>query len=192
MFHICDSIHTHHHSASLRRALRTKLVQETADTTSGSAFGLVKFRLVSANSPMSTPLIDTIGMDHLREVITDFYARLTRDVMIGFLFHGKDETRLIEKEVEFTARLLGADIPYTGRPIRQAHANSPILGGHFSRRLQILKETLADHQVDIQVQQTWLEHTLALRSQVTTDAGDECTHTASHNALANSNSSDDS
>lgn len=121
-------------------------------------------------------LIDRIGADALRAVIDDFYRRIFDDVMIGFLFAGKDRARLAEKEWEFTARLLGMEIPYTGRTIPDAHARSPILGGHFERRLQILKDTLRDHAVDPEVQQVWIDHTLALRSQVTKARGSECDH----------------
>jgi hemoglobin len=124
-------------------------------------------------------VIDELGpraeaLARLRVVIDDFYSRLVDDVMIGFLFAGKDRARLVEKEWEFTARFLGADLPYTGRAIRVAHAHSPILGGHFERRLQILRETLDAHRLPFHVQWTWIEHTLALRSQVTADQGSEC------------------
>ncbi len=121
-------------------------------------------------------VFDRIGGETLRKVISDFYDRVLDDVMIGFLFAGKDKQRLIDKEWEFTARLLGADVAYTGRPIRAAHAKSPILGGHFARRLQILKETLAAHAVDPEVVRVWIDHTNALRHLVTTDAGTECNH----------------
>ncbi len=123
---------------------------------------------------MSSALYDKIGPDKLRAVITDFYARVFDDVMIGFMFIGKDRQRLIDKEIEFTANFLGADIRYTGKPIRAAHARVAIMGGHFDRRLKILEETLADHDVDAQVRDTWLGHTVALRSQVTEDAASEC------------------
>ena len=56
-------------------------------------------------------LFDQIGADSLRRVIEVFYERLFADVMIGFFFHGKDKKRLIEKEFELTARILGASIP---------------------------------------------------------------------------------
>jgi hemoglobin len=131
-------------------------------------------------------LFDKIGGDALRAVITDFYERLTTDLMIGFLFQGKDKQRLIDKEWEFTANLLGADVKYSGRPIRTAHARSPIMGGHFERRLQILRETLADHDVDAAVQERWIEHTLALRPQVTGDRGSECDHEVSARRMARS------
>jgi hemoglobin len=124
--------------------------------------------------PRDSTLFDRIGPDALRAVIVDFYDRLFRDVMIGFLFEGKDRRRLIEKEYELTARFLGADIPYTGRPMREAHARSPILGGHFERRLEILRQTIAAHGVDAEVAASWLDHTLALRAQITPDRGSEC------------------
>lgn len=123
-------------------------------------------------------LFDQIGGDALRAVLVDFYDRVFPDVMIGFMFEGKNKQQLIQREWEFTAGLLGAsNIPYTGRPIRTAHAQHTIFGGHFERRLQILRETLADHHVAAAVQTTWIEHTQALRSQVTTDTGSECKNT---------------
>jgi hemoglobin len=123
-------------------------------------------------------LFDKIGDAKLRAVIEDFYSRVFGDVMIGFLFEGKDRQRLIDKEYEFTAHLLGADVKYTGRPMRVAHAQSPIFGGHFERRLQILRETLRDHAVDADVAKAWIDHSLALRAQITKDKGSECKDTA--------------
>jgi hemoglobin len=123
-------------------------------------------------------LFARIGETTLREVITDFYGRVFGDVMIGFLFEGKDRQRLIEREYEFTAQLLGADVRYTGRPMRTAHGHLPIFGGHFERRLQILRETLRDHAVDPDVQRAWIDHSLALRAQITSDRGSECKDTA--------------
>ena len=123
-------------------------------------------------------LFALIGEAKLRAVVTDFYSRVFPDVMIGFLFQGKDRQHLIEREYEFTANFLGGDVKYTGRPMRTAHAASPILGGHFERRLQILRETLRDNAVDPEVQRVWIEHTLALRPQITKDKGSECKDTS--------------
>ncbi len=121
-------------------------------------------------------LFDQIGGDALRAVIEDFYERVFADIMIGFLFIGKDKQRLIDKEWEFTAQLLDGEVKYTGKPMREAHAKSPILGGHFERRLQILKNVMADHDVPAPVRERWIEHTLSLRAQVTADKGSECDH----------------
>ena len=123
-------------------------------------------------------LFDKIGEAKLRAVITDFYSRVFGDVMIGFLFEGKNRQHLIDREYEFTAQLLGADVKYTGRAMRTAHGQLPIFGGHFERRLQILRETMRDHRVDPEVQRAWLDHSLALRSQITSDRGSECKDTS--------------
>lgn len=121
-------------------------------------------------------LFERIGAARLRAVIDDFYRRIFDDVMIGFLFHGKDRAQLAQREYEFTARLLGADIAYSGRSMPDAHARSPILGGHFERRLKILRDTIRDHAVDDEVARVWIDHTLALRSQVTRSRGSTCDH----------------
>lgn len=126
---------------------------------------------MSSGSP---ELFARIGPVRLRAVIVDFYQRVFDDVMIGFLFVGKDRQRLIDKEWELAARMLGAPVAYTGRPMKMAHAGSPIFGGHFERRLQILRETLAEHDIDEEVGRVWIEHQQALRSQITADRGSEC------------------
>lgn len=127
----------------------------------------------------SSALFDRIGGDRLRAVVTEFYARVFDDVMIGFMFAGKDRLRLIDKEWELVAALLGAPgVTYTGRPMRTAHASTPIFGGQFERRLQLLRETLRDHAVDADVQQAWIDHVQSLRAQITRDKGSECEDTA--------------
>jgi hemoglobin len=128
--------------------------------------------------PRGPGLFAKIGEAKLRAVLADFYDRVFRDVMIGFMFQGKDKRHLIDREYEMTAKMLGAPgVEYAGRPMRTAHAQHTIFGGHFERRLQILRETIADHAVDADVQRVWIEHTLALRDQITRDKGSECKDT---------------
>lgn len=102
----------------------------------------------------------------LRAIIEDFYGRVIDDVMIGFMFKGRDRARLIELEVQFTARALGENVAYEGRGMRHAHAALPIQIGHFQRRYQILVETLADHGVDPDVRDAWLGHSRALQRAI--------------------------
>jgi hemoglobin len=120
-------------------------------------------------------LFDQIGSDRLRAVIADFYDRVFADVMISYLFAGKNKAHLIDREWELTARMLGAaDVRYTGRSMRDAHAHHSILGGHFDRRLQLLKDALAAHAVPPAVFDAIVDHTEALRSQITADGTAEC------------------
>lgn len=128
-------------------------------------------------------LFEQIGGDGLREVLSDFYDRVFSDVMIGFLFSGSDKERLIAKEWELTARFLGAEVSYSGRPLRSAHAPHPIMGGHFDRRTRILEETLADHDVPDAVREAWLRHNEELRPLITSDPGSVCDHDAAADRL---------
>jgi hemoglobin len=116
-------------------------------------------------------LFDHIGADALRAVITDFYDRVFADVMIGYMFTGKDKQRLIDLEWELTARFLGGPHRYTGRPMRDAHAPLRIFGGQFDRRLQLLRNTLADHRIEPAVADAWIDHQIALRDLV---VGGDC------------------
>ena len=131
-------------------------------------------------------LFDAVGgLQGLRSVITTFYDSVFDDVMIGYLFWKADKTRLIEMEVQFAARMLGArDIQYEGRPLRKAHASHQILGGHFDRRLQLLREAMQTHAVPQAVRTVWIEHSEALRSVITDDQDSNCSHEAAQARLA--------
>jgi hemoglobin len=130
-------------------------------------------------------LFDRIGEAKLRAVLADFYDRVFADVMIGFMFAGKDRAHLVEREYELTARMLGAPgVAYRGLPMRTAHGRHTIFGGQFERRLQLLKQTIADHGVDPDVARVWIEHTLALRPQITHDRGSECENPPAKLAIA--------
>jgi hemoglobin len=124
---------------------------------------------------MASTLFDDLGGEPaLRQIIDRFVDRVFDDVMIGFFFRNARRERIKEKEYEFAARHLGADVTYTGRPIEEAHRAHPIMGGQFARRLMILKETLEAAQAPEHVKQHWLAHTESLRPLVTADSGREC------------------
>lgn len=123
---------------------------------------------------MSTLFDDLGGEPALRQIIDRFVDRVFDDVMIGFFFRNARRERIKQKEYEFAAHHLGADVPYTGRPIDEAHRAHPIMGGQFARRLMILKETLEAAGVPEHVKRHWLAHTESLRPLVTADATREC------------------
>ena len=121
-------------------------------------------------------LFDAAGGEQvLRAVLRDFYDAVFVDPMIGFMFRAADKERLIEKEYELAATLLGAThIQYTGKGLRRAHAPHRIMGGQFMRRLQLLKDAMAKHKLPEAVQSAWIEHTERLRPLVTAHAGSDC------------------
>ncbi len=125
---------------------------------------------------MSESLFELAGGEEgLRAVIRTFYDAVFSDVMIGFFFWKSDKERLIEKEVELAARMLGAThITYTGKSLRESHAKHRIMGGQFERRLQLLRDAMAAHDLPIPVREAWVEHTRKLRNQVTRFSGSGC------------------
>jgi len=128
---------------------------------------------------MAATLFDELGGEEaLRRIIDRFIDKVFDDPMIGFFFRAASRQRVKEKEYEFAARHLGANLPYTGRPLREVHAAHPIMGGQFNRRLQILKDTLAEMGVPEAVRAHWIENTEKLRAQITGDAGNACDPTA--------------
>jgi hemoglobin len=118
---------------------------------------------------------DQLGGElRLREIIDTFIDRVFADRMIGFFFRKADKNRIKEMEYQLAAGFLGAGIEYQGRPLEKAHARHPIMGGHFARRKQILKETLEFYQVAETIKHTWLKHTDDLRPLITGQSGSGC------------------
>jgi hemoglobin len=114
------------------------------------------------------------GAEALRPIIHDFVQTMVQDMMIGFFFRDVDPAQLERREFQFTARFLGAQIPYEGRTIRAAHAPHPIMGGQFDRRRRILETCIDAHGVPPDIKAAWLEHVDRLRPQVTQDGPGRC------------------
>jgi hemoglobin len=126
-------------------------------------------------NPETRTLFDELGGEPvLREIIRRFVAKVTGDTMIGFLFARVDRSRLEQKEYEFAAQHLGAGVAYTGRPLDVAHRAHSIFGGQFMRRLQLLKDTLAELGVSERVREHWVRHTLELMPLITHDLKGSC------------------
>ncbi len=114
------------------------------------------------------------GDEGLRPIIDDFLDRVFADPMIGFLFRGKNLARIRAMELAFASHHLGGPSAYDGRPMREAHMRSPISGGHFERRREILRQTLVQHAVPRDIAERWLAHVDGLRPQVLGHFNDAC------------------
>ncbi|HLN84020.1 MAG TPA: group 1 truncated hemoglobin [Candidatus Binatia bacterium] len=124
---------------------------------------------------MHNSLFEKLGGEpRLRPIIDTFIDRVFDDRMIGFFFRNADRARIKEMEYQLTAKFLGADIEYRGKPIGKAHASHPIMGGHFARRRQIFKETLESFQVAEEIKTALLKHTDSLRPLITPEPGSTC------------------
>lgn len=124
---------------------------------------------------MAENLYDKLGGEvKLRAIIDTFIDRVFDDRMIGFFFRNADRARIKEMEYQLAANYLGAGVEYRGRPLDKVHANHPIMGGHFERRRQILKETLEFYRVPEEIKSAMLLHTDRLRPLITPESGSDC------------------
>ena len=107
------------------------------------------------------------GLDGMRVILRDFYDRLFTDIIVGFFFAGRDKAQLVEHQLRFTARALGADVVYEGRSMPDAHAGlPPILQGHFDRRHKVLEDVLRAHGVPEAAREAWLAYDRSFRRAV--------------------------
>jgi hemoglobin len=125
-------------------------------------------------APASTDFARLRGAAGLRAIIDDFMAQVFADAMIGFLFAAVPKARIRELEYRYAAAHLGGPDTYDGRPLGEAHRASPISGGHFMRRRQILLETLRAHGAPEDVIERWLAHVDAQRALVLGHHVDAC------------------
>lgn len=120
--------------------------------------------------------LDLGGEIELREIIDEFIDRVFEDVMIGFLFARANKARIKEFEYQLAAEFLGSGGSYHGRSLAEAHRPHRIMGGHFARRREILRQVLEARAAPPHVVAAWLAHTDSLRPLITHDSGGECTH----------------
>jgi hemoglobin len=118
----------------------------------------------AADPPLAATFFARAGGEPaIRRVVSELYEQLFDDLMVGFLFQGHDRQRIIDQQTLFTSRMLGADFAYTGKPLPEAHASSPILPGHFDRRHHLLRQILETSGFEASAREAWLRLDLALR-----------------------------
>jgi len=111
---------------------------------------------------------DRIGGEQaLRAIVDDFIDRVSRDMIVGFFFQGKDLGRIAAREYELAAERMGGPARYSGRPLDAAHGKLGINRGHLRRRLVILQAVLRAHGVDDAVAEAWVAHERGLEPQIT-------------------------
>src|SRR4051812_15622611 len=112
----------------------------------------------------------TGGEERLKIILRDFYTRMSKDVLIGFFFDGKDPLAIADKQMEFLLFAMGERASYSGKLPNQAHDSLPkILSGHFDRRLTLLRQVLQDYQVDEKGIQAWVKFENAFREVIVSE-----------------------
>jgi truncated hemoglobin YjbI len=126
------------------------------------------FSELKVNRPELQKLYQKIGSEQkVLEIVRDFYGRMSRDILVGFFFDGRDVEKIAAGQTTFLLRAMGARPSYEGKPPAQAHDElPPILSGHFNRRLRILQDTLRDHGLNEEEQHVWMAFENAFREGI--------------------------
>jgi hemoglobin len=114
-----------------------------------------------------SPYEEAGGEEAILRVLDDLYTQLFDDALVGFLFAGHDKARIVREQAVFVRRMLGdRTAVYRGKSIPDAHAELPILPGHFDRRHWLLREVLVAHGIPERAREAWLSLDLALRDVI--------------------------
>lgn len=102
---------------------------------------------------MADTLYETIGGRlRINAAVELFYARVFADESVQSFFERVDVQGLHARQSMFVSMLLGGKKVYTGRDLREAHANSRMKGmtdAHFDTMLKHFRAALDDIQVPL-------------------------------------------
>lgn len=115
---------------------------------------------------MHPSLFEQIGEPFIQQAIKAFYDRAFADPIIGHFFFGKDHNDLTKKQVDFTIALLGGENRYQGKNLAAAHKDLILREPHFNRRQILMKEVLAELQLDPILAKSWLKLEERLQDQI--------------------------
>jgi hemoglobin len=84
------------------------------------------------------------GLDAIRAVVADFDRRITTDPRISAFFRGLDDADFQAKLVDQLCEATGGPCHYTGRSMREAHAELNVSNADFDALVEDLVASL-DH-----------------------------------------------
>lgn len=96
------------------------------------------------------------GEPVVSEIMDVFVDRMAQDVIIGFLFQGKDLAGIKRAEVTLVSSHMGGPNAYEGRPLVSLHQRLKINRGQFRRRIALLRLTLERFAVPADIAGRWI------------------------------------
>lgn len=127
----------------------------------------MSFKELPIEKPELRALGRTLGEERIRGIVRRFYDRMSKDVLIGFFFDGRDLDKIAEGQTAFLYRAMGLRPSYSGKAPAQAHTDlPPILAGHFDRRLVLLDQQLAEDGLDDAQRKIWIGFENAFRGPI--------------------------
>ena len=84
----------------------------------------------------------------MRKLVSSFYDRVLDEDELAAFFENTDMAKLIDHQTKFWAMLLGGPVSYTEDQLRKIHTGMKIEDRHFELIVELVGETLEDHDVD--------------------------------------------
>ena len=100
---------------------------------------------MNTNEDTNLSLYDRLGgKKAIDDMVLDFYSRVLADPMLQPFFRHTDVDKLLSMQREFFTAALDGPLPYTGKPISEAHYGHGIERRHFAQFVNHLLDTLKD------------------------------------------------
>jgi hemoglobin len=115
----------------------------------------------------TTPLYDRLGgLNAIRAVVDSVVARGAADDRINGKFARTDVPRLKKEFIDQLCEATGGPCTYTGRNMRDAHADMKVTDGEFDAFIQDVEATLDEFKVPQTEQKALLDLLLPLREEI--------------------------
>jgi hemoglobin len=85
------------------------------------------------------------GFASVSKVVMSFYEKMVTSPLTSPFFANTDMKKLIDHQTKFMSAVMGGPASYTNEHIERVHAKLGITEGAFNESMELLTETLEDH-----------------------------------------------
>lgn len=125
------------------------------------------------NQKVQAPMRRTVferngGFAHVNRVVMSFYEKVLDSPQISPFFENTDMRTLIDHQTRFIATLMGGPASYTNDHLERVHARLSISEGVFLEVVDLLIETLEDHDFSDEDVQTVCDEIMSRKRYIVT------------------------
>ena len=88
------------------------------------------------------------GFAKISRLVMSFYEKITSSPLTSPYFANTNMRKLIDHQTKFMASMMGGPASYTNEHLERVHAHLGITEGAFSEAVDMLKDTLEDHDFE--------------------------------------------
>lgn len=88
------------------------------------------------------------GFKNISKIVISFYEKITSSPITQRYFENINMKRLIDHQTKFVASMMGGPASYTNEHLERVHANLGITEEAFYEAVDLLNDTLEDHDFD--------------------------------------------